>query len=342
VKEILFIAYFFQQEDGVGSFRSRALAEMLKTNGYSINVISKHSFHSITKKNILLWGLFCLFRVLFSKERIVYVSCGPFLHLPFINLAAIIRRKQLVVDFRDPWSLNIKHGYGQDVKPNSLKLFIAESVEKQIYRTCTYFIVCTEGMYESYKALFNDGTKIVTIHNGHVLNEDVVHGIKEHSGETSIQFVCLGKFAEYHYDKALATLKKISALRDEGKKVSVKFIGSDIELTQGLIKEAGLEKDATVYPRLKYDEAISIARNSDVGLVVLRNEAYEIGTKIYDYIGMGIPVLDSFENGSNFKNKFNKYLFTDTTFTIPIEDRVFYSRENQYKRFLTVFSDLSS
>jgi hypothetical protein len=337
VKEILFIAYFFQQEDGVGAFRSRALADLLESEDYRINVVSKHSFHSITLRNILIWGLFCFFKVIFSREKIVYVSCGPFLHLPFINLAAVLGRKKLIVDFRDPWSLNIKHGYGQSVKPNQFKLFIAETMEKMIYRTCTYFIVCTEGMYEAYKALFQDGSKIVTIHNGHVLEADIVRGTKVHRDETAIHFVCLGKFAEYHYDKALGALNRIADLRENGNKVSLKFIGSDQELTQRIVKAAGLESETTIYPRLKYEEAIEIAKNSDVGLVVLRNEEYEIGTKIYDYIGMGIPVLDSFEDGSNFKKKFKNYLFTDTVFTIPVEDRLFFSRENQYKQFLNLF-----
>lgn len=90
------ISYFFESNDGVGALRSRSLVHFLKKRGFDVDIVKRNTFGSIGEKNFYLWTILCAFKVLFSKQKNVYVSCGPFNHLLFILLACFIRKKSLL------------------------------------------------------------------------------------------------------------------------------------------------------------------------------------------------------------------------------------------------------
>ena len=54
-------------------------------------------------------------------------------------------------------------------------------------------------------------------------------------------------------------------------------------------------------------DALHIASCCDIGICLIRDEELMYGTKIYDYIGLGIPVLDVFDHEENFFSFFKEY-----------------------------------
>ena len=333
---ILMVAYFFSIEDGVGSQRSRSLYSFLKKQGFSVFCINKNTWK---RQNQVLWGIRVACYIIKNGSHYdkIYISCGPFKSLLFISLGARIADKAFVVDFRDPWSLNIATNYGVNNVTLSLKqrirLCISRTVEKFTYKTCQHFIVCTEGMERDYGRLFQDSKKLRLITNGYDFYPEVFSNISSQTHE--IRFVCIGKFAEYNKQKAaqiLSAIKQYGILKKH--RIRLIFIGSDRDQNEPLVSKAELYADW--YPLLPYQQALSIAANAHFGLCLVRNEKYEYGTKVFDYIGLGLPIFDYFEEDNNFRSYFRAYLSTEIG-RIPIEDRLHLSREQVFRRNMDVF-----
>ena len=96
LKNILFISYFFESNDGVGALRSRSLVRFLEKRGFDVDIVKRSTFGSNGEKNFYLWIILSAFKVMFAKQKNVYVSCRPFNHLLFISLACFIRKKSLL------------------------------------------------------------------------------------------------------------------------------------------------------------------------------------------------------------------------------------------------------
>lgn len=336
--QLLFISYFFFNEDGVGALRSKSLVTFLERNGYVIKVLNKNTFGSIGKRIFGIWIILCTLKVLVSKQKEVYISCGPFNHLLLVSLACFFRRKKLIVDFRDPWSINIKTSYGKtNGESNRYKEIISVIIEKIVYNLCTYFIVCTNGMKLYYSGLFRNKKKIRIIKNGYDFNLESLekHINKDIKQNQILKFVCLGKFAEYDYEKANKVLLKIKEFEKKGNRIHITFIGTERETTYPILKRYSLESCSTFYERMVYEEALKIAINCNIAILIIRNEGIDFGTKIFDYIGLGLQVLDTFDHTQNFYKEFKDIMsLSNSIEEIPKDIRTLYSRENSFKEFL--------
>lgn len=336
-KNILMITYFFRETDGVGSLRSRTLNDFLEMNNITTSVVNKDSFGSLIKRNTILWGIVVFFRVLFSKEEKVYISCGPFQPLIFVSLASFIVRKKLIIDFRDPWSLNIKSGYNKDVRVSSIKLFFAELIEKMSYRISKEFIVCTKGMLEEYEKLFNNKKKLHLMTNGYDFPPQLK--LKE-IDLGNLEVVCLGKFAEYDMNKAVDTLFKLIEIAKCKSTLKIHFIGSDKEINLKALEKTGLVENSSFYNRMKYSEALDIAKQCTLGMLIIRNEDIEYGTKIFDYIGLNILILNNFSENKMFKRIFNEFIYNKDESRKNKSndiDRLDYNRQTIYSKKIHVF-----
>lgn len=340
IKKILFLAYFFSIEDGVASSRSRSLAKYLQRKGHNLNIVSKDTWNKNIDKNTLFWGFKCASCIIKNRKHFdkVYISCGPFIPLLPVTIASGIANKPLIIDFRDPWSINIATNYGADTTSPSLKqrirLRISRIIEKFCYKSCKHFVVCTEGMKVDYRKLFSSDRKIRLITNGYDFNPKEYDNISVQYKE-EVWFVCIGKFAEYNKDKASFILSEIKRYSDETKSaVKLIFIGSNRQQNESIVYKYGL--NAEWYSHLPYNEALTIAVNADFGLCLIRNEVYDYGTKIFDYIGLGLPIFDYFEDENNFTRYFKGYLSTDST-RIPFEKRLGFSREKVFNSNIDIF-----
>lgn len=336
-KDILMITYFFSENDGVGSIRSRTLNDFLNSQNITTRIIDKDSFGERAKKNILLWSLVLFFRVLFSKEKKIYMSCGPFHPLLFVSLASFIRNKKLIIDFRDAWSLNIKSGYGAGGDTNKIKLFFSETIERISYKSCAHFIVCTLGMEEEYGNLFKDKSKIVTMTNGY--DFEPVNNKKDINFKKT-NVVCLGKFAEYNFDKAVKTLREVINISQDKETIKLHFIGSEKNINSLALEKVGLREYARFYKRMNYEKAMEIASKCNFGMLIIRDEDLDYGTKIFDYIGLKLYIIGYFNPEKNFMINFRDFIYQDKMILNKEKNersRLMYKRDNVYKQYINIF-----
>lgn len=337
---IVFIAYYFSEADGVGSLRSRCLARMLEERDNHIFYFTKHSFGNLAASSKLMWCFFIFYHLLKSNIGKVYISCGPFWHLPFILLACQFTNKRFICDFRDPWSLNIRRGYGNsEAKVNPVKVLISEIIEKLIYKSCYRFWVCTPGMYDLYTNLFKDNNKLDLIPNGYDFDSKLIRDIKikEISNATNkINLVCLGKFADENPKTARTALKQLkeSYLENNPYSLVIDFIGTPLHPTYDLVCELGLEKNCNFHAKMPYLEAIKLASKADMGLCVIRDEEFDLGTKAFDYIGLGLPIYNCFQENSNFFKFFQNFLSKDGTKNFDFSLAKNYSRASFFRKKL--------
>ncbi|HDR7514040.1 hypothetical protein [Bacillus mobilis] len=339
---IALISYYFLDTDGVGSARARYIDKILKTRGNDISYFTRTQWGKYAYKRKLIWILFCIYHLVNQKNiKTVYITCGPFWHLFIISLVCKIFNKRLIVDFRDPWSLNIKNGYGStNYKFKAIKLHVAEFIEKFTYKNCCYFWVCTSGMEKGYGRLFGDSEKILFIPNGFDINAEAFTNIinKRDSNKNNVNIVCLGKFAEYGYEEAR---KKLIYLKESfsKEKIKITFIGSDLILHQKLICEVGLNNQVEFIEKRPYFEALEIAASHDIGICLVRNEEIEFGTKMYDYIALEIPVYDWFEDNKEFKIYFRSFLTKSAGEKVDFSKKNLYSRERIFLSYISLIDN---
>ncbi|WP_336012435.1 hypothetical protein [Acinetobacter calcoaceticus] len=327
VKKVLMIAYFFSENDGVGSLRSRSLYHFLKEKDIECEVLTKES-----TKAFFYLKLFYL--ILFKGYDRVYLSCGPFPPLLITSILSFISRKKLVVDFRDAWSLNILTQYGKNIENpyKSIKYYYSIMVEKISYCFCYKFVVCTKGMYLQYSKLFNNEKKLLLVENGFNFEpENIVRN--DFKKNSVLNFICIGKFIEYDEKKARMILFSIKKLLQI--KASFTFIGSSPELNLPIIREYFINEDVIFIDRLPYNEVVIETKKHDVGLLIIRDENIDYGTKVFDYIGLGMPFFSVLDQNKIFFKEFNSYLIDLNTLRsqFNIKDICEHHRNSKYENF---------
>lgn len=334
--KIAFVAYYFYDEDGVASLRSRVLSDVLLERNNQLDIITKKSFGPKALNNKLVWGTRLFLHLMKADFDKLYVSCGPFWHLRFILMACLLRRKKFIVDFRDPWSVNLKNGFGGS-KPIASESIVkkAEYWERLIYKHCEAFWTVTSGMGDAYEKVFNNNEKINIVINGHNIPiEDET--LKPRDGSDKLTYICMGKFIEYGEEKAKRALTKLrDTCKSNNQDYQLEFIGANQEKIEPLVKQLQMENNVVFIPRMPYNEAVQRAKQADIGFCILRDESLEHGTKTFDYIGMGLPIFDCFEEGSMFHNFFLPYLTLTEKKDIPKDIREKFYRRNIFKQHVS-------
>lgn len=301
--KVILIAYYFDVTDGVGARRSRFLYNMLLERSIKVRLLSKDSWGEKSKKSKLLWLFYCVFFLFNSVRQNVYISCGPFWHLALVAVASGIKGHNLFVDFRDPWSLNIKkekNGFKKYVR-----LCLSVLVERMVYAICKKFIVCTPGMFIMYASFFQDESKMSLVLNGHEIESNFLkHVIDNRINTETCKVVCVGKFLVY----GKSYLKKYKDLCEKldktYKNYRVYFVGTDKE-TEVLLEK---EKNTFFLPSMIYEEAMKFISDADLSIISIRDEEFDLGTKVYDYIALGIPIYDWFDHNKSFYLFFKDYM----------------------------------
>lgn len=300
---MIMIAYYFKLDDGVGAKRSRFLYNMLSSKGTGINIIDKDALGYFSSKNRLLWLFRCMLFLLRLKKQVVYISCGPFWHLFFVSLICFFKRHALFVDFRDPWSLNVKK------EPSGLKRRIrwtmAICIEKFVYSVTEKFIVCTPGMFDLYREIFGDDIKLLLALNGHEIDRNALSSLEKKI--LPYKIVCLGRFLSYG-ERYLTSYKQLcEQLNELNVDYQMFFIGADEATCTHLSNDVHVH----ILPKMSYDEAIDFILDAQMAILSVRDEDFEFGTKVFDYISLGIPIYDWFDHKKSFYNFFKAYMTKD-------------------------------
>jgi hypothetical protein len=291
----------------VGGMRSKYICQELLKMGFDIYQFTKESSLKSAEKSTFMWGLCAAWRLLFLRSvESVFLTCGPFSSAPLICFVCKLRMMPLVVDFRDPWSFNILYKYDKNEYKHSWKYSIARELERYMYRQCDFFCVCTPGMHEMYERLFGDSRKLLLCLNGFTFD---VAGLNcDTRDDDIVRIACLGGFVHGAVAPARIALRELEdAINRSGKEAFVSFIGTDVSMKELLFEEKfGFSYE--VVDKLPYAQAIDFVRRYDMGLFSVRNERYEIGTKIYDYVGLGMKIYDFFSPSFKYRYLFEKNL----------------------------------
>lgn len=245
-----------------------------------------------------------------DKSDYIFISMPPFRNF---NLFFSTKYK-IILDIRDGWSIAQATGYGNMVKSKPFKAIITRLIERLIIRRSYLVITCTNGLQSYLKKI--SGKEILLIPNG-ILDEDyeftkklILLNIKKNNIDEFI-FCCAGKFSEYGEEK-VKKLCDVIIKRYQDKKLKLQLIGSDKDKNQWindyLKKISKGRATLEILPRMSRDELYKTMAQANYGLTILRDPSYDYGTKIYDYIALGLPVINYFDEPNNFTKYFDACL----------------------------------
>ncbi len=264
-------------------------------------------FFSLNGFKVQNWGNLSFKDKMFAllKSELIFLSMPPF---RFWWLLLFFGYK-LLIDWRDGWSVSMKTGYGNTVPPQKIKSIFARGIELFSIIMAKKIVVCTQGLYLYHTKHISSkyAKKITIITNGHDLpiNSDAFsdHELLEKS---EIKAICIGKFAEYGNDKALMA---INTLLERYPKATFKLqlIGANEEENLPVLEKASKSCRISISfeDRIPYDEVIERLKSADLAIAIIRDQSYDYGTKVFDYIACGKPILNIFEPSSNFRKFFS-------------------------------------
>lgn len=248
-----------------------------------------------------------------KKYKNVFLTMPPFR----LWMLCFLPGRRVVLDIRDGWSIAMRTGYGGTTRPRQLKSYIARAIEQFSITFSDLTITCTPGLTR-YHSTYLTERKIAFIPNG--LPEEYYNYVSNMNtyredvcrGNIKI-FICAGKFSEYGKEKVVKVLNLISKRYYEFD-CRIELYGADMRANEWVheyIRKSGIN-NITVIIKGSLDkyELLDKIMKSDYGISIIRDEAYDFGTKIYEYIACGIPVFDYFTE-SDIKEYFGGCFDTD-------------------------------
>jgi len=270
---------------------------------------AKHNFSVVNQRNYSICpSLEIIFRCILSGSKTVLITMPPFRGW----LISILPFVRVIIDIRDGWSIAMKSGYGGSSKKKPLKAKIAAWIEKMAIRRSFITITCTTGLQDYLQKISEHSVLLVP--NG-MLDADLemINKIKAaddiEKSKNELIFICAGKFSEYGANKAKKLLQVIYERYKGDKKLVVRLVGSDIESNRWavdyfrhLTNEGGRVE---LLPRMNKYELFTQMVAADFGLSIVRDPDYEFGTKVFDYIAAGLPIINYFDESNKFTDYFD-------------------------------------
>lgn len=276
-----------------------------------------------------------LFYIYKNKHLNLLITMPPF----FLNwVFSFLPFLDVVFDIRDGWSHSIANGYGGTVSPRFLKSKFAKVIEWLGIKKAKGVITCTHGLEKYFNGL--SGKKCILIMNGCSERDAcLVRRItpkKDLMKEDPdvINFICVGKFAEYGQDKAMNVIKKIS-LNNKNKKCNIDFYGVDFNLNIWIERYVQEMEFSNVclrfFKRISREDVFVKIMESDVGVVVVRDPEIDYGTKVFDYILCKKPIFNYFDKSNDFLSFFGGWMLSSGK-KKELSDCKIFTREEEIKK----------
>lgn len=247
----------------------------------------------------------------YVKDNYIFYSMPPFRNF---NIFFKYKNK-IILDIRDGWSIAQATGYGRSVRKKPLKALITRFFERFMINRSFLTITCTPGLASYLEKI--SSKPIILIPNGLSDNRiELIENLKlknkaHKKNQNELVFVCAGKFSEYGIDKVKKLLSTIYQ-RYINKQLTIKLIGSDKVnnnwVSEYFKNETKGRGTAEILPRMNEEDLFTLMLNADYGLTIIRDPAYDLGTKIYDYIALDLPVINYFDEPNNFTDYFDACL----------------------------------
>lgn len=249
----------------------------------------------------LLSKFLVVLKIVRFRPNYVFVTMPPFRNwylffIPFVKV---------ILDIRDGWSIAMLSGYGGKSKPSKLKSKLARFIEYVSIKRSFFAITCTPGLQEYLQKLTDKNIHL--IRNG-VSSEDLIQAKKfKAKAPLNMQanvrkFICAGKFSEYGKDKVIKVVSTIDK-RYGDKCCLIQLVGCEFEDNKWLNKYLADEYLGRIkvefIERLSKEDLYKLLSEAFCAVTIIRDPSYEFGTKIYDYIAIGLPFLNYFDNEKN-------------------------------------------
>ncbi len=225
------------------------------------------------------------------RERIdiIYVSCSPFSAGIIGWCLKKITGKTLVIDYRDPYGLDISR-YQQAFKQVWFRKPINRWIAGTILKSCDLFTVTSEETKELYVEQFPGlRNKIHTVYNG--FDHHLFDNIKEQIKFPKFTIIYTGNFyydIEFNYFfEGLGILKQNGKINSDN--FQFLFYGGDIEYIKDALIRYNIVELVHVKSRIPYTEILKEIKRSHLQL--LRITQPMISTKLFEGIALNIPLL---------------------------------------------------
>jgi glycosyltransferase involved in cell wall biosynthesis len=219
----------------------------------------------------------------------IYISCSPFSSLISGYLIQRWTGKPLVVDFRDPWSMNPHE------RPSRFRRFLTNKTEAAVLSRADWLIVNTPGSERVYKAKYpRFAGKISTVPNGYTGEISIGTDSGGNTDRYTIMYV--GEFyGRRSPDRLLDVIREMNDPR-----IHFVQIGSDGN-PPPKYKDM---PNVSFLTSVKQIEALALMRTASL---LYTTEAWEEGDqdyvavaqKTYEYLATGLPILADCPPGDN-------------------------------------------
>ena len=306
--KLLIVAPAFPPDRRVGAVRMGSLARYLLKKDVSITVITnrKDNVEIPVSKYIYVdtqeTGRYSekfahneqLYLKAFNDEvdseqyDTVIVSGGPFYTFS-IAKASKYKKIPCVLDFRDPWIFDYREAK-EFFSPKKLYTKIRElPKERAAVKEASAVVTVTDGWKQDFEQYYpSQRGKFYTISNGY--DDELLTDL--HKADYNKQGkVVIGVFGKLFYYTEQYSKVFLNGVRKFADKVSVLQIGEREPEASGLLEACNISSDLIKNTGfLPYKEGMKYLMNADV-LMIIDVRANAIGTKIYDYIFLGKPIV---------------------------------------------------
>jgi len=219
------------------------------------------------------------------RSDVIYVSCSPFSSALAGCLLKRMTGTPLVVDFRDPWSLN---PYAHPIR---IRRKAISMLEQSVLRTCDKLILNTPGAEALYKRRYPQWRdKIVAIPNGY----DSLNLADSPRDPQVFVIMHVGSF--YGSRSPDMFLDVLTELGD-----------ASIQFVQVGPSSAALEKykgNVRVISTMPHRDALALMRTASLlylkqGFEQGVTDYVSVAAKAYEYLATGLPILADCPEGDN-------------------------------------------
>ena len=282
---------WYQTEDVLGIKVIRVKTYITANVGFAKRILDYLSF--------MVSGFFA---GLFVKKPDVVVATSPQFFTAVAGWAlAGLRRKPFVFELRDIWPASIT---AVGAMKKSKLISVLEKLELFLYRRATRIVSVTQSFKDELIQRGIDGEKIDIVLNGVDLTKYAKQTQKDadfaDTYELNSKFVA-GYVGTHGMAHGLEHIVRAASLIQDQSDIRIVFAGGGAarEKLEKQVDQMGL-KNVVLIPRVAKEEMSRLWSLCDVSLVNLRNaDLFKtvIPSKIFESMGMGIPMIVSMPQG---------------------------------------------
>ncbi len=227
------------------------------------------------------------------KIRLIYVSAPPYSSFLAGVFLKIFTHKRLVVDFRDPWSF--QSGYKDDFRLPFFKR-LHRLVVNKADKVINVNHIFTNEMFHIFNA--RNRKKFVCITNGfdpEDFSKEIYSNPKNSDQNGKIIMSHIG-FA--YGNIPISLFQGLELLKSENEeianKIEIRFVTLLSSKDQSYLNKSTIKDLVRVEHRVNHPTAIKYMCNSDILLLLIRNDGYGAKIhcgKLFEYINSGTPIL---------------------------------------------------